>query len=179
MYYDGYVNAAAPAPEPTPHTVWLSGAILTALNKLILPTVWVAALTGIILWAIYTTGSLAVAHGFRLIAVLALVATAFAIWLTQRLQKVGYGGRQLVVANYWREARIAFQDVEAVEPVWWYRGRMVRIRFRCETPFGNTVYYLPKWGPIRCLFASPDQELRNILASTPAASASGSLDFHD
>jgi hypothetical protein len=83
------------------------------------------------------------------------------------------------VANYWREARIAFEDVEAVEPVWWYRGRMVRIRFRRETPFGDTVYYLPKWGPIRCLFAAPDEELREILASTPTASASGSLDFHD
>jgi hypothetical protein len=91
------------------------------------------------------------------------------------LKKVGYSGRQLVVSNYWREVRIAFEDVDAVEPVWWYRGRMVRIRFRCETPFGDTVYYLPKWGPIRCLFDTPDQELRDILASTPTASASSSL----
>jgi len=179
LYYDGYVNKEAPAPETAPHTVWLSGAILTALNKLILPTVWVGALTGILLWAIYTTGSLAVAEGFRLIAALALGATAFALWLTWRVQKVGYRGRQLVVANYWREARIAFEDVEAVEPVWWYWGRLVRIRFRRETPFGDTVYYLPKWGPARCLFARPDQELRDILASTPAASLGGSLGFDD
>ena len=179
MYYDGYVTTAAPDPESAPQTIWLSGAILTALNKLILPTVWLAALTAVILWVIYTTGSLAVAPNFRLIAVLTLVATGFGVWFTWRLQRVGYSGRQLVVSNYWREACIAFQDVEAVEPVWWYRGRMVRIRFRSETPFGVTVYYLPKWGPIRCLFDSPDQELRDILASTPTASANGSLGFND
>jgi hypothetical protein len=173
------VITAAPAPETGPQTIWLSGAILTALNKLILPTVWLSALIGIILWVIYTTGSFTVAARFRLVAVLTMVATGFGIWFTWRLQRVGYSGRQLVVSNYWREARIAFQDVEAVEPVWWYRGRMVRIRFRNETPFGDTVYYLPKWGPIRCLFDSPDQELRDILASTPTASASGSLGFDD
>ena len=161
--------------DAVPRTVWLSGAILTVLNKLILPTVWLAVLTGILLWKIYSTGSFAVAAGFRVLAVLVLLATAFGIWLTLRLEKVGYSGQWLVVSNYWREERIAFDDVEAVEPVWWYRGRMVRVRFRRETPFGDTVYYLPKWGPIRCLWAAPDEELREILASGASSSADDPL----
>lgn len=163
--------------DAVPPTVWLSGAILTALNKLILPTVWFAVLTGVVLWAIYTTGTLAVAPGFGILAVLVLLATVFAIWLTLRLQKVGYTGKWLVVSNYWREERVAFEDVEAVEPVWWYRGRMVRVRFQRQTPFGDTVYYLPKWGPIRCLWAAPDEELREILASAPSSPASDAPGF--
>ncbi|HYM11547.1 MAG TPA: hypothetical protein VEU62_12490 [Bryobacterales bacterium] len=151
------------------HTIWLSGAVLTLLNKLVFPIVWVAAVGGALLWVFIQTGRISIQPGFRFICAFALLATAFAVWMTARLQRVGYCGRELIVANYWREARIPFEHVEAVEPVWWYRGRMVRIRFRERTPFGFTVYYLPKWGPLRCLFAAPDRELRDLIfsSSTP------------
>ncbi len=41
---------------------------------------------------------------------------------------------------------------------------MVRIRFRQQTPFGYTVYYLPKWGPLRCLYSAGYEELRRVLS---------------
>jgi hypothetical protein len=147
------------------HPVWLSGAVLTLLNKLIFPILWLALLVAILLWVFLKTGRISIANDFRILAALVLIATVFMLWLTLRLQRVGYCGRELIVANYWRQARIPFEHVEAVEPVWWYRGRMVRIRFRRQTPFGYTVYYLPKWGPLRCLCAAPDEELRTILST--------------
>jgi hypothetical protein len=122
-------------------------------------------LAGIVVVALVRNGRISVAPGFRFFGVLVLAATVFMLWITARLQRVGYAGRNLVVANYWREALIAFRQVEAVEPVWWYRNRMVRIRFNEPTPFGSTVYYLPKWGGLRAMFSSPDEELRNILAT--------------
>ncbi len=145
--------------------VWLSGAVLTLLNKLVFPILWLGALTGVLAWAFLKNGRIFIASDFRLIAALVVIATAMMLWLTTRLQRVGYCDRNLVVANYWRRARIPFEQVEAVEPVWWYRGRLVRIRFRQRTPFGYSVYYLPKWGSIRCFFASPDKELRELLAT--------------
>ncbi|MBI3693975.1 MAG: hypothetical protein HY238_03925 [Acidobacteria bacterium] len=137
---------------------------MTLLNKLVFLIVWLAFLAGVPLWVFTSTGHLSVRSDFRFIFAFALIATVLVLWLTARLQRVGYCGRELIVANYWRQARIPFDQVEAAEPVWWYRGRMVRIRFRFRTPFGYTVYYLPKWGPIRCLFARPDRELREILS---------------
>lgn len=145
--------------------MWLSGEILTVLNKLVFPIVWLAAVAGFPLWVLLETGRLSIAPSFRLFVAVVLIATGFLLWQAAHLQRVGYWGRELIVANYWREARIPFEQVAAVEPVWWYRRRMVRIRFSRQTPFGSTVYYLPKWGPIRCLFASPEEELRRLLAS--------------
>jgi hypothetical protein len=130
------------------HTTWLSGAVLTFVNKLVLPVIWLVALAGVTIWVYLTMGRISIRSDFQ-----------FIVWL------VGYNDRELVVANYWREARIPFESVEAVEPVWWYKGRLVRIVFNCRTPFGSVIYYMPKWGPFRAVFSAPEQELRKILAA--------------
>jgi hypothetical protein len=146
-----------------PRTTWLSGAILTLLNKLIFPILWFGVIGGLLIWVYSTAGRISIANDFRFIAGFTVAASIFLTWLTIRLQRVGYRGRQLIVGNYWREAEIPFEDVEAVEPVWWYKNRMVRVRFRKRTPFGYTVYYLSKWGPLRAMFSAPEEELREIL----------------
>jgi hypothetical protein len=147
-------------------TTWLSGAILTLLNKLIFPILWFGAIGGVLIWVYFTSGRISIAADFRFIAAFTVAASAFLVWMTTRLQRVGYRGRKLLVGNYWREAEIPFEDVEAVEPVWWYKNRMVRVRFRKRTPFGYTVYYLPKWGPLRAMVSSPEEELRQVLKTS-------------
>jgi len=153
------------SPSAGTHTTWLSGAILTFLSKLVMPVVWLAVLTGVPLWVYLTVGRISIAPGFQFIVWFALIASVPLAWVTVHLQLVGYRGRELVVANYWREARIPFAHVAAVEPVWWYRGRLVRVRFNRQTPFGSLVYYLPKWSPLKAMFSSPEQELRRIIAA--------------
>jgi hypothetical protein len=157
----GQLSAAQAETRP----VWLSGAILTLLNKLIFPVAWLACLVGIPLWVLATVGRISIAGGFEFIVWFALIATVPLTWVTVHLQLVGYRGQELVVASYWREARIPFEHVEAVEKVWWYRGRLVRIRFNRRTPFGSIVYYMPKWGSFRAMFSSPEEELRRIVAT--------------
>jgi hypothetical protein len=144
-------------------TVWLSGEFTTFLNKLVFPAVWLAVICGFLLSAMVRTGRISIASDFRFLIFALLIGTAFMLWFSARLQRVGYAGRELVISNYWREARIPFNQVEAVEPVWWYRRRLVRIRLRPDSPFGQVVYYLPKWGFIRCLWSSPDKELRELM----------------
>src|SRR5579859_3052050 len=136
-------------------TTWLSGEVVTFLNKFAFPVAWLALISGAFLAAFIKSGHIFVASDFRLLLVVILIATGFMIWFSLRLQRVGYVGRELVVSNYWREARIPFSQVEAVESVWWYRRRLVRIRLRSESPFGMDIYYLPKWGFVRCLWSSP------------------------
>jgi hypothetical protein len=136
---------------------------LTPLNKVVFPAAWLACVAGIPLWVLATRGRISVANGFEFIAAFAVIATVPLMWMTVHLQRVGYSGTALVIANYWREARVGFEHVEAVEPVWWYRGRLVRIRFNTRTPFGSMVYYMPKWGPARALFGSPEEELKRVL----------------
>ncbi len=146
-------------------TCWLSGAILTFLNKVVLPVFWLAILAGVPAWVFVTTGRISIRSDFRFMTGFALLATVPLAWVSAHLQRVGYRGRELVIANYWRRARIPFDHVEAVERVWWYKGRLVRVSFNRPTPFGTTVYYLPKWGPVRAMCSAPEQELRSILAS--------------
>ncbi len=126
--------------------IWVSGTVVTFLNKLLFPALWLSLLAGLILAALIRNGHISIAPGFRWFAVLVVGATVFILWISARIQRVGYAGTDLVVANYWRETRVPFAQVEAVESVWWYRRRMVRVRFSPATPFGATVYYLPKWG---------------------------------
>ena len=144
-------------------TTWLSGAILTFLSKLVMPAIWLAALTGVPVWVYITMGRISIRPDFQLIVWFALIATVPLTWVTVHLQLVGYRGKELVVANYWREARIPFEHIEAVEPVWWYKGRLVRVRFNRRTPFGSVVYYMPKWGPLRAMFSAPEEELKRIV----------------
>jgi len=144
-------------------TIWLSGLVLTFLNKVVFPTLWFAVLFGVPAWVYLTAGRVSIRPDFQFIVWFFLIATVPLSWIAAHLQLVGYQSGELVVANYWREQRIPFACVEAVEPVWWYRGRLVRVRFNRSTPFGTFVYYMPKWGPMRAMFSSPEQELRRVL----------------
>jgi hypothetical protein len=144
----------------TERTVWLSGEFVTLFNKLLFPVVWLALISGVLLSVFVRTGHISIASNARFLVGLFLIGTAFMVWFSLRLQRVGYAGKELVISNYWREARIPFDQVEAVE----YRGRLVRILLRSESPFGQVVYYLPKWGFIRCLWLSPDKELRELIS---------------
>ncbi len=145
--------------------IWLSGTFLTFLNKIFGPGVWVVVLGWVVLPVLSREGRLTIRHGFEFMVLAAGLATVFIVWLAWKTQYVGYSGRHLVVAGFWREERIPFRNVEAVEPVWWNSGKMVRIRFRQTTAFGFTVYYLPAWAPIRFFLSSPVEELRNILST--------------
>jgi hypothetical protein len=146
-------------------TVWLSGEILTFLSKLVMPAIWLAAVIALPLWVWLETGRLTIPPGFRSIVFFTGIATVLLTWFTAHLQRVGYCGSELVVANYWRSARISFQRIEAVESVWWNKGRVVRIRFSEPTPFGSTVYYMPKWGPLLAMVSAPEKELIDIISS--------------
>ncbi|WP_321472601.1 hypothetical protein [uncultured Paludibaculum sp.] len=145
---------------------WLSGRILTFFDKLVLPVIWFGCLTCVPLWVYLQTGHISISREFYFIVAFTIVVTVLLAWFTVRLQLVGYLGQELVIANYWREARIPFELVDAVESVWWYKGRLVRIRFRTATPFGEVVYYLPKWAPLRTMFSHPEEDLRAVLRAT-------------
>lgn len=144
---------------------WVSGVITTFFSKVVMPTLWAGMLIGVPLWVYTTTGGFSPRPDARFIVWFALIATVPLTWFTVHLQLVGYRGRELMVANYWREARIPFEHIAAVESVWWYKGRLVRIRFNRPTPFGTLVYYMPKWGAFRVWFSRPEEELRRIVAA--------------
>ena len=150
--------------EPAAPVTWLSGEIVTFLNR-IGPIVWLALVAGGFSGIFLGTGRVFVAPGFRPFAAFAVLATALIFWLSLRIQRVGYCGCDLIVSDYLRQARIPFREVEAVEPVWWYYRRMVRIRLRTHSSFGQVVYYIPKWAAFRCLWVAPEKELQQLLAS--------------
>jgi hypothetical protein len=145
-------------------TVWLSGRIQTFLNKVVFPIILLVVAAGLPLWVIATTGRLSIAREFYFVVAFALVASVLSVRLAGRIYTVGYAGRDLVLSDNGRETRIPFEQIESINRVWWYRGEMIRIVFRSGTPFGGSVYYLPKWGPLRWFSASPVRELRNIIA---------------
>src|ERR1035437_2094320 len=161
--YDVLVDNPLSSAHLPGHTVWLSGAILTFLNKVVFPTLWLTVLAWVLIWAFVTYGRISIAGGFGFIVLFVVISTVVMMWMTVHLQRVGYRGRELLIATYWREAWVPFDQVAAGEPVWWYRSRLVRIRFHRTTPFGTCVYYLPKWGPLRGLFTKPEEKLRRVL----------------
>jgi hypothetical protein len=149
---------------------WLSGGIVTLINKLG-PVLWLAAVVGALSGVFLKTGHFFIAPGFRPVIAFVFLATAYMFWLSARIQRVGYAGRDLIVSNYLRQERIPFDQVEAAEPVWWYYRRMVRIRLRTHSSFGYVVYYIPKWAAFKCLWVAPEKELRELLDETGNSSS--------
>jgi hypothetical protein len=160
------VDDQVPSAQLFGRPIWLSGAILTLLNKIVFPVIWLTVVVEVPLWVLATKGRISITPGFGFIVLFVVVATVFIVWMTLHLQRVGYRGRNLLIANYWREALIPFDQVATVESVWWYRSRLVRIDFKGNTPFGTFVYYLPKWGPMRALFSKPEEELKKLIWPT-------------
>jgi hypothetical protein len=150
---------------PAEPVVWLSGAFVTAVNK-IGPIFWVAGAALAYADLFLKTGHLSFGGSLSPFLVVFFAGTIFMVWLCFRVQKVGYAGRELVVSNYLRTERIPFDSIEAVEPVWWNYRRMVRIRFRSNTSFGQVVYYIPKWAAFKCMWVAPEKELRELLEGT-------------
>ena len=149
---------------PAQKITWLSGEIVTFFNK-IGALLWLAVVVGVPLAILLRTGHLFITPAFRPFIAFVLLATAFILWLSGRIQRVGYTKHDLIVSNYSRQERIPFDQVETAEPVWWYYRRMVRIQLRSRTSFGQVVYYIPKWAGFKCLWGTPERELQNLLAS--------------
>ena len=143
---------------------WLSGEIVTVINK-IGPILWIAAVIGAFSGILLKSGRFFVSPDYRFLMAFIFLATVFMFWLSARIQRVGYAGRDLIVSNYLRQERIPFDQVEAAEPVWWNYRRMVRVRFRTHTSFGYVVYYIPKWAAFKCLWVAPEKELQELLES--------------
>lgn len=157
------MRGAVETVDPATPVIWISGRIITVFNKIVFPLIWLCFLCIGPLWIYRQTGQLSVRRDFYFIVAFFLTATVFLAWVTVHLHLVGYRGRQLIVSSYSRQAAIPFEMVEAVESVWWYKGRMVRIRFRDSTPFGTMIYYLPTYSPLRTMFSHPEKELQEIL----------------
>jgi hypothetical protein len=151
------------AREPSQPITWLSGEIVTFFNK-IGPVVWAALVVGGLSGVFLKTGRIYVAPAFSLLMAFVVLATVLIFWLSFRIQRVGWAGYDLIVSNYIRQERIPFDRVEAVDPVWWYYRRMVRIRLHSDTSFGRVVYYIPKWAALKCFWVPPEKELRELLA---------------
>jgi hypothetical protein len=150
------------AEAPVQQVTWLSGDIVTFFNK-IGPAIWIAGVIGALSEILLKTGRLFISPDFRVLMAFVFLATIFMVWLSARIQRVGYAGRDLIVSNYLRQERIPFEQVEAAEKVWWNYRRMVRVRFRTRTSFGYVVYYIPKWIAFRCLWVAPEKELQDLL----------------
>jgi len=169
--YTGNVDALASRYDTGGHAqpqsqqvTWLSGEIVTCFNK-VGPILWVAAVIGALSGILLKSGHFFIAPGFRPVIAFVFLATVFMFWLSARIQRVGYAGRDLIVSNYLRQERIPFDQVEAAEPVWWYYRRMVRVRMRTPTCFGYVVYYIPKWAAFKCFWVAPEKELQDLLQS--------------
>ena len=127
---------AASRYDSRPHAhpvIWLSGEIVTFFNK-IGAVLWLAAVVGALSAIFLKTGRISISPSFRPVMAFVFLATVFIVWLSVRIQRVGYVGRDLIVSNYLRQERIPFDQVEAAEPVWWYYRRMVRVRLRSTHP---------------------------------------------
>jgi hypothetical protein len=152
----------ADAQAPAQPVTWLSGDIVTFFNK-VGPILWIAAVIGALSGILLKTGRFFVGPDYRLLMAFVFLSTIFMFWLSARIQRVGYAGRDLIISNYLRQERIPFEQVEAAEPVWWNYRRMVRVRFRTHTSFGYVVYYIPKWAAIKCFWVAPEKELQELL----------------
>ncbi|MGO9303216.1 MAG: hypothetical protein ACLPPV_18535 [Candidatus Korobacteraceae bacterium] len=136
---------------------------MTPLNMYIFPFLWYALLLGAVVYTTLETGHLPDLRALGALPLWLGLLTAFIVWMSNRMKRVGIADGHLVVSNYFREERIPFKQVEAVEGVWWYWRRLVRIRFGPPSGFGRTVYYIPPWASLQALFHNPADELRMLM----------------
>ncbi len=152
-------------PQPSDDRIrWLSGAIVTPLNMFVFPYLWYSALLAAVVYFILKTGHLPDVRRLGFYGVWLLGVTVFIVWLSSRIKRVGAAGGHLVVSSYFREQRIPFKQVAAVETVWWCWRRLVRIRFGPPSEFGETIYYIPKWAALVALYSNPANQLRLLLS---------------
>jgi hypothetical protein len=94
---------------------WLSGAIVTPLNMFVFPFLWYAFLLTAVVFITLKSGHLSDVRKFGVYGVWLGAVTLFVLWQSSRTKRVGIAGGELVVSSYFREERIPFKQVEAVE----------------------------------------------------------------
>lgn len=149
--------------EPHPnsaHIQWLSGAIVTPLNMFVFPWLWYGTLLAVVAFLWVRFRHFPDLRSLGIFGIMLLAMTVFVAWVSSRTKRVGICDGRLVISNYRRTVFLDYREVEAVENVWWYWRRLVRLRFRAPTEFGEVVYYIPKWSGFMWLVTDPTQELR-------------------
>ena len=139
---------------------WLSGEITTPLNMYLLPWIWYGTLAAGALYFTMHFGRFPDLRRLGTFGIVLAALTVFVAWVSSQTKRVGVCDGQLVVSNYRKTILVPYRQVAAVENVWWYWRRTVRIRFRAPTEFGDLVYYIPAYAGLMMYFADPTEELR-------------------
>lgn len=104
-----HFDAGDRTPAQSQPVTWLSGEIVTCFNK-VGPILWIAAVIGAFSGILLKTGHFLVSPDYRFLIAFMFVATVFMFWLSARIQRVGFAGRDLVISNYLRQERIPFDQ---------------------------------------------------------------------
>ena len=86
LYYVLVDDPLSSAPDAGP-PVWLSGTILTFLNKVVFPTLWLTVMAWIPIWVFVTRGRISISPGFGFIVLFAVASTVVMMWMTVHLDR--------------------------------------------------------------------------------------------
>jgi len=117
----------------------------TVVARFVLPAVWLAAGIAGAIWYLRIPGSeRADSLGSAGVAAFVwLFLGIFILWTSSVLKKVTIDGRDLIVSNYFREARIPLNSIIRVHQDKWTRTQPVKIFFNLRTPFGRSISFIP------------------------------------
>jgi hypothetical protein len=136
---------------------------VTPLNMFVFPMLWYGLLLAAVAYYTVKSGHLPDLGKLGFYGLWLLGVTVFVAWVSSRTRRVGIERGRLVVSTYLRETRIPFGQIEAVESVWWYWRRLVRVRFTGPSGFSEAIYYIPAWASLRFWYRDPVQELRRLI----------------
>jgi len=134
----------------------------------VFPALWYSALVAGLIYLTIRFGHFPDLRRLGVFGIALLALTVFIGWVSTRTKRVGVLDGQLVLSNYRRTIYVPFRQVEAVELVWWYWRRLVRVRLRGTTDFGTIVYYNPKWAGFVWPFVDPAEKLREMISEHEA-----------
>jgi hypothetical protein len=141
----------------------------TMFYKLVLPTIWIGVFSAVTTALFFGVGRdqngtpPPVAMRYIFLAI-TLTGAAFFYWTCMRLKTVWLEGGRLWVSNALRSEPVPLGDVETVREWWWQSPRLIAVRFRRTTGFGNSILFMP---PLRVVIWGTHptaEELRAVVA---------------
>src|SRR5690348_15648828 len=113
---------------------------MTFFFKFVFPTVWIS---GFGAGALATVLSSAHVPDSRSVLFMWVIGSLFLLWGCAPLKRVRLVGSNVCVSNYLKEICIPADRISQVTENRWINIHPVTIHFREETPFGQTIRFMP------------------------------------
>jgi len=140
---------------------------LTIVLRIVLPTMWLAAMLSLIVLLSYAVSGRAQIFSHAIVWIILLIligiSVAFIYFFLWRFYRIDMDRRFIYISDYFKTYKYPFHDIDSIKGVSLLPDRIFRITLKSKGSFGKSIYFLASQKLWKDFVKEHPEQLKDIL----------------